>query len=119
VTRRAKLSLSDTERRKGPPPAHGFATPKKEQDEPGSPAEIHRTGTGAAAVSASTHGDADPRPAAGPWQADLGPRTAGESAGTAGPGAAARPMLQRPIVRVALVSAAAALSLWLLKRRLL
>jgi hypothetical protein len=142
MSRRAKLSLSDTERRKGPPPAHGFDVPEQ------SPTAVDSTGVGtegnedsghradesprAAATAArdQTPSRQEPRPAGGAWQVDLGTRRAtsdtasdvsasGSATAAAGEPLPARPFWQQTAVRVALVSTAAILSLWLLKRRLL
>ena len=142
MSRRAKLSLSDTERRKGPPPAHGFDTaqqsPKAADSSGGATADNEDAGHRAdrsprAAATAQPEQPSsrqDPRPAGGAWQVDLGTRRAtgdtasdvsasGSATAAGGEPLPARTFWQQPAVRVALVSAAAILSLWLLKRRLL
>jgi len=142
MSRRAKLSLSDTERRKGPPPAHGFDTAEQ------SPTAADTSGVATAGKEDSGHradespratdtaereqapNRQEPRPAGGAWQVDLGSRRAtsdtasdvsasGFATAATGEPLPARPFWQKPAVRLALVSAATILSLWLLKRRLL
>jgi hypothetical protein len=142
MSRRAKLSLSDTERRKGPPPAHGFDTadPSTTASDSSGVATAgnedagHRAGgsprAAATAEPEQSSSREEPRPAGGAWKVDLGTRqatsdTASDASASGFATAAgeeplpARPFWQQPAVRVALVSAAAILSLWLLKRRLL
>jgi hypothetical protein len=142
MSRRAKLSLSDTERRKGPPPAHGFDTGEQSPTAADSNGvatagneDAGRKADGSPRAAATAEPEQassrqDPRPAGGAWQVDMGTRRA--SSDTASDVSAsgfataagveslpAKPFWQQPAVRVALVSAAAILSLWLLKRRLL
>jgi len=135
MSRRAKLSLSDEERRKRPPPAHGFeghgveASPR-----PSRGGESTADAQGKHSVSGSPPSDTAAsqraRPAAGPWKADLGPRHASaDPSGNAGRAEsvtaddaedlAAKPWWQHGAVRVTLVSAAAVLSIWFLRRRFL
>jgi hypothetical protein len=142
MSRRAKLSLSDTERRKGPPPAHGFDSAAQSptavdssgvgtegNEDSGHRADVSPRATDTAQLG-QTPSREEPRAAGGAWQVDLGTRpatsdTASDASASGFATAAgeeplpARPFWQQPAVRVALVSAAAILSLWLLKRRLL
>ncbi len=129
MSRRAKLSLSDEERRKRPPPAHGFEGHGVETSPRSSVgAESTADAQGRRSVSGTAAGQRA-RPAAGPWKADLGrSRASADPSGNAGRAEsvtaddakdlAAKPWWQHGAVRVTLVSAAAVLSIWLLRRRL-
>ena len=142
MSRRAKLSLSDTERRKGPPPAHGFDTAEQSPTAADTSAvatagkeESGDRADGSPRAAATAEREQAPsrqesRPAGGAWQVDPGSRRAtsdtasdvsafGSATAAAGEPLPAKPFWQQPAVRVALVSAATILSLWLLKRRFL
>jgi hypothetical protein len=129
MSKRARLSLGDEERRKGPPPAHGFDGPPERTSK--------RATTQAADKNADqaqqrrqASAEPAPRPAGGRWTAHWpgARRRAGKHVSERGPArptsaaegaqaASVTPWLRRPAVRILLASAVTAASLIILKRR--
>jgi len=130
MSKRAKLRLGDDERRKGPPPAHGFDMPpgRTSEWEPAQAADWkadppqQRPQTSAQPVRRAARGRwrvhwPRPRKRARKSALERGPARPA-SAAEGAQAASATPWLRRPVVRILLASVATAASLIILKQRI-